>query len=335
MKVIFELSGEHPSLSIYEILHSLSSEDIDYGYYDVFGSFLLVDLKSNKYKIEMISKKLALSHFIDSFIFSTESSKEYFLKRAEEKEIKIDGSFRVRCENRSGLRVDSVGLEKDFGKILAKRYKVNLTNPNTEIRLLLSKEIWLVGIKLFKIDRRGFEHRKANLRPFFLPISMHPRLARCMVNLSEVRVGERLLDPFCGTGGILIEAGLTGVKILGSDVQKWIAEGCKKNLEHYNIKEYEVENMDVGDIGSFGKVDAVVTDFPYGRASTTKKEPVEELYSRAFLSISDVLRDGKKLVCAIPEVELLKIGCEYLDLTEVHPFTVHGNLTRYICVFTK
>ena len=82
-------------------------------------------------------------------------------------------------------------------------------------------------------------------------------------------------------------------------------------------------------------VDAVVTDFPYGKASTTKKEPVESLYNRAFFAISNVLKQRCKLVCAIPSTESIKIGSEYLDLIEVHPFRVHKSLIRYICVFMK
>ena len=334
MKILFELSGEHPSLPSSEVLHCLKGESINYRYTDVFNSFLLTEIE-DKANLERISERLALSHFIDIYLFSTKPYLRHLLKKARKTKVDIEGSFRVRCENRSNKKLRSIDLEKKLGEIYADKHNVNLTNPDTEIRLLLSEELWFVGKRLFEVNRNQYEKRKANYRPFFLPISMHPRLARCMVNLSEVRPGDRLLDPFCGTGGILIEAGLIGVKVVGSDIQKWIAEGCKKNLSCYGIDEYEVEHADVGEIDIFGKVDAVVTDFPYGRASTTKKEPIEKLYKRAFLSISNVLKSGKKLVCAIPSIELIKIGCDYMDLVEVHPFRVHGNLTRYICIFTK
>ena len=334
MKVVFELSGEHPSLPPSEILHCLRSEGIENTYLDVFGSFLLTDIK-NERGLEQISKRLSLTHFINMYLFSANPSLNDLLDRARDIDVCIEGSFRIRCENRSNQRLKSTHLERKLGEIYAVNYKVDLENPDTEIRLLLSDEVWFVGKRLFQIDRKQYEKRKANYRPFFLPISMHPRLARCMVNLSEVKAGEKLLDPFCGTGGMLIEAGLIGAKVAGSDIKGWIVNGCKQNLEHYGIREYELENIDVGEIGIFGKVDAVVTDFPYGRASTTNREPVEKLYRRAFSSISDVLRSGKRLVCAVPSVDLAKIGCEYMNLVEIHPLRVHGNLTRYICIFTK
>ena len=334
MKILFELSGEHPSLPSSEVLHCLKGESINYRYTDVFNSFLLTEIE-DKANLERISERLALSHFIDIYLFSTKPHLRHLLKKARKTKVDIEGSFRVRCENRSNKKLRSIDLEKKLGEIYADKHNVNLTNPDTEIRLLLSEELWFVGKRLFEVNRNQYEKRKANYRPFFLPISMHPRLARCMVNLSEVKAGEKLLDPFCGTGGILIEAGLIGAEVMGSDIERWIAEGCKKNLRYYGIKGFEIENVDVGEIDIFGKVDAVVTDFPYGRASTTKKEPIEKLYKRAFLSISNVLKNRRKLVCAIPSIELIKIGCDYMDLVEVHPFRVHGNLTRYICIFTK
>lgn len=46
---------------------------------------------------------------------------------------------------------------------------------------------------------------------------MMPRMARTLVNLSLCGTGATLLDPFCGTGGILIEAEMLGIHTLGSD----------------------------------------------------------------------------------------------------------------------
>ncbi len=44
---------------------------------------------------------------------------------------------------------------------------------------------------------------------------MSPKLARCMVNLTGVKENDLVLDPFCGTGGILIEAGIMGARVIG------------------------------------------------------------------------------------------------------------------------
>jgi len=49
-----------------------------------------------------------------------------------------------------------------------------------------------------------------------------------MVNLSGAR--REVLDPFCGTGGVLIEAGLIGLEVYGFDIQQSMVEGCKEIL---------------------------------------------------------------------------------------------------------
>mgnify|MGYP002171746373 CR=1 FL=1 len=40
------------------------------------------------------------------------------------------------------------------------------------------------------------------------------------------------MDPFCGTGGILIEAGLIGCKVAGSDVNWKMKNGSAINLDY-------------------------------------------------------------------------------------------------------
>ena len=59
---------------------------------------------------------------------------------------------------------------------------------------------------------------------------MMPRMARTLVNLSLAGSGSILLDPFCGTGGILIEAEMLGVHAVGSDFDPMMIQGCKENV---------------------------------------------------------------------------------------------------------
>lgn len=62
-----------------------------------------------------------------------------------------------------------------------------------------------------------------------------PKLAQIMVNFSviasEAKQSITILDPFCGTGTILMEALLMGYSVIGSDVDVRLVEGAKKNIE--------------------------------------------------------------------------------------------------------
>ena len=53
-----------------------------------------------------------------------------------------------------------------------------------------------------------------------------------MVSLSFSRDPPSIIvDPFCGTGGIAIEASLLGLEVLASDLDSRMVEGTKSNLD--------------------------------------------------------------------------------------------------------
>ncbi len=70
---------------------------------------------------------------------------------------------------------------------------------------------------------------------FFHPGVLMPRVARALANLSGIKPGELFLDPFCGTAGILIEAGLMGARVIGVDAQEKLVEGARMNLEAFKL----------------------------------------------------------------------------------------------------
>lgn len=81
-------------------------------------------------------------------------------------------------------------------------------------------------------DFRPWQYRDRS-KPFITPKSgmLPPKLARIMVNLAlSDRPARTLLDPFCGTGTILMEALLTGASVIGSDNSADHVAGTQKNL---------------------------------------------------------------------------------------------------------
>jgi len=144
------------------------------------------------------------------------------------------------------------------------------------------------------------------------------------VNLSSIKKGETMLDPFCGTGGIVLEAGLVGANVIGSDVEEKMIEGCKKTLEFYEVKEHRLFCSDIGDIHKFinNYVDAVVED-------------IQRLYSRAFENISKVLKKGGLAVIGLSNNEMISAGEKYFTLVDTYDFKVHRSMTRYFAVYKK
>ena len=85
--------------------------------------------------------------------------------------IKEKGTIAIKYKNRS-KKNDSQKIIKIFAEILTKNKTVNLSNPDIEIRCILTDNYVYLYKKLFKIDRSQFEKRKAQFRPFFSPISL-------------------------------------------------------------------------------------------------------------------------------------------------------------------
>jgi tRNA (guanine10-N2)-dimethyltransferase len=148
---------------------------------------------------------------------------------------------------------------------------------------------------------------------------MDPVLARVLVNLSETPAGESVLDPFCGTAGILIEAGLCGIMPKGLDIQEEMIKGSKENLNNYGIINFDIQEGDISEINQlFDGYNAVISDLPYGKASKQENEAVEK-----FLEFIEEF-DGKTVFM----YNKASIGSYEADF-EVY---VHKNLTRYIYV---
>lgn len=333
MNIIFELSKEYKHLAIDEIISCLKSFNINYKIIEFNQELLIISIKNNFKKIEEISKRLALTYNIGLLLFISSNSAKELINKSLNVKIDIPGSIAVSYRNRA-LDVDSQKIIRTIASIITKNRIVDLSNPDVEIRCLITKNRTYVSINKFKIDRKQFEKRKVQHRPFFSPISLHPKLSRVIINLSGIKKKELLLDPFCGTGGILIEAGILGFNIIGNDIDKKLVDGCKINLDFYNILNYKLYNLDIGKIiEKIEKVDVIVTDFPYGKSTTTKGEKIISLYNRAFLTISKLLKGDKKAIIGLSNKDMIELGKNYLFLEKTYEIRVHNSLTRYFNIF--
>ena len=187
-----------------------------------------------------------------------------------------------------------------------------------------------------EVDREGLAQRRMPLLPFRRPVSLPPRLARAAVNLARVAAGDRVLDPFLGTGALLAEAGLLGGKLFGIDRDSAMVQGALRNLSYLGVA---AEELVVGDAREANFSDpsasfaAVVTDTPYGRSSSTGGEGTTELVSRVVERWWDHLTPDGTLVVVAPATggELDLGGPPRFRI----PVRVHRSLTREFCMYDR
>ena len=251
----------------------------------------------------------------------------------------IDENFAVRVK-RFNSDIDTVAFERNAGALILEKcnnIKVRLKNPKSLVRLVAFKDIISIAIEKYHLDKKHFEDIKPHKRPFFYPGSMSPKLARCMVNLSRVKAGQLLLDPFCGTGGILIEAGLIGCKVVGSDVNWKMKNGSAINLDYCGIKDYRTFHLDVRELKMYEKVASVVTDPPYGISTSTGDIDGDDIFKEFFHAIYDNMAEDAYLCMASPHyVDLNPMIDEVgFELVEQYSIKMHRSLTRIISVIKK
>jgi tRNA (guanine10-N2)-dimethyltransferase len=278
---------------------------------------------------EALGNRLGLCHYVNEWL---SSCGEGDVEDAA-KEINVKGPIRVRSTKIGEKSLDLASTTRKVGAIIGETRGVDLHTPATEIRVIFSEEAHFARV-ISSIDRSSFERRKNRYMPFVYPASLHPKYARALVNLTEVSVGGRLLDPFCGTGAILAEGSMIGLKAMGTDFSERMIEGSRKNLDHLRLSS-DLKLCDVGEIPqTVGRVDGIATDPPYGRSTSTDGERIPELYRRSFDAFSEVLISGARIATVVPDLDLVR-NQEGFRLLESHRLWVHRSLTRNFCVFER
>lgn len=203
------------------------------------------------------------------------------------------GTVAVRARDvRGRTGVSTANAERVLGEVLVERgFAVDLDDPLHELRVLFAKGVCALGWLAVE-SQRDFGARRPTDRPFFQPGSMDPLVARALANIAGARPGKTLLDPMCGTGGVLIEAGLVGATVLGVDAQTKMVRGARDNLDHYLTRSVGPGGVATGsaellrgDATSLplhtDTVDTVVFDAPYGRQSKIAGQSLDRLVSQA------------------------------------------------------
>ena len=308
MELLFIQSQEHDKLPLAELNAVIECENIKGEIVKITEGLVLLksieDKNLNSY-YKTFTKRLGYTHEVHEII------SKFNIKYLEKEILAIDWkkyiseNFAVRVK-RFKSDIDSVAIEKKVGSLILSCFtkkdniSVKLKRPKSYIRFVAYGEKVLLAIERFKLNKKHFESIKPHKRPFFYPGSMSPKLARCMVNLARVKENDLLLDPFCGTGGILIEGGLIGCRLAGSDINWKMKNGTEINLDYCGITNYRTFNVDVRELNMYELADGVVTDPPYGISTSTGDIDGNDVFKEFFHVIYSNMKDDAYLCMASP-----------------------------------
>lgn len=339
-KSYFFILGKNPELSIAEILTLLKqkqiifklseaneqalvikSEELNQDFFNLLGGskkFGEVIKVSEKVNFDFVKDILDGFRFDGKFRFGFSF---YNISKSELKKIQSDfykrGLSYKKVLKARGIKSRLVQTrDNDLSSVVV--HKEKMIEQGVDVVVIKSSWHYLYGKTLAVQDYDAFSARDYG-KPERDTIRgmLPPKLARMMINLAGLEQGSLIIDPFCGSGTVLLEALNMGYQVKGFDKEQSAINQVENNLIWYQQR-YVLDQMpELGavSVASLNKtieansVDAIVTE-PYlgpplrGKESKWRLQQIklelENLYKLALDRFYSVLKSGGKVVMVLP-----------------------------------
>lgn len=326
----FILSGDSGTLGRSELYALLESYDVSFSIEEAEDRFIL--LKATN--LNHADKILERAAYTISVCLHLGTIKAESINKSAEIVFSsgmIDSieTFRVDCYDLAGSS-SSVTVESKIAALIKKadpRMSVSMQNPDAILVAIDRGHSISIGYPLALKTQQKWEKRRPKMRPFFYTAALFPKFSRALVNLSRVKSGEFFLDPFCGSGSIVIEASLMGFDAVGIDRRRNMCGGALENLKALAPSYASITQGDARAL-PLCKVGGIATDIPYGRAAPITGSSQRELLKDFFKSASKVLDQERYVIIVHPSS--LNIQAEGFTLANSHRIRVHRSLTRVV-----
>jgi tRNA G10 N-methylase Trm11 len=345
MKNIYSfILGHSPELSLGEIKSVLNYQNISFSIVHSDSKFLLLETEE-ELDVENLNNTLGgiikigkLEFFIDKLDNSENliSSFVEIIKRNCSLDKKVKFGFSLYGKNRNTenfIYKLSIGIKKYFkSEEISSRI---VTSKNIELSAVIVSKEHLIDL--------GFDMQVLNMagRFYFLRTlavqdfarfnaldydrprvdsksgMMPPKLAKIMLNL--VNKKEIVLDPFCGSGTILLMAAELGFKkVIGSDISekaildsqeniKWYQERFNNKIDSYIFKADVINLMQEGI--EKNSIDSIVSEGYLGQPLRGNESfifiqkqisELKELYLNSFKVFKDILKTSGCVIITLP-----------------------------------
>jgi alkylated DNA repair dioxygenase AlkB/23S rRNA G2445 N2-methylase RlmL len=224
-------------------------------------------------------------------------------------------TFRVTTERVGGPHAwQGPEVEYEIGGAFAEVYgdrhkwKPKMTDYDLHVRADVIGNLVVMGIQLNVHDLSKGRH----FARYRNAVTIKTNLAYAMIRLANLTEGNTILDPFCGSGTLLLEAlemyGGNLRNCLGMDVSRRSADGARANAIAEGHTSKSVVRFVCSDARSLrrhvdadGSVDAVVSNLPWGimTGQNQSVSSLQTLYEVFLRNAWYVLRDGGRVVMLV------------------------------------
>ena len=221
----FILSKENLELAIDEITTITKSFD-RFAKIKIISNLIIIQSKTNWKKISERATFVKTSGQI------LRKMSGLFLDEENFQVLKNTQSFVCRVINLSTNQLNVLELEKSMGDMISKftQAKVNLKNPEITVYLIFTNTESFFGFS------EKYENKIRPKKVKKYPHELDWKLTRVMINLTGLKKGQTVCDPFCGTGTTLLESESMGINAIGIDFDEKMCNMTKENLKLNNFK---------------------------------------------------------------------------------------------------
>ncbi len=270
------------------------------------GLFIIDDVQTFKNVLKSCHNEIRNNEGADPTVAFDEMSKVLFCKLYEEKEHPSNNRFRLSVFDDSLKRLSVNVVQKIFEETKVDARYAGLFNPGDKInlqdrtirRIVGLFENYDLSLTAFDVKGEAFEYFLSDTFTGGLGEYFTPRnIVEFMVELIDPKIGDRIIDPFCGTGGFLIYSfdvvsekirmqefsqdekahwrlQLSDRSLFGTDWKERTSQACKMNMmvhgdgsagifKHHGL-------VDVPDVIDEARFNICLTNPPFG---ATENDP--------------------------------------------------------------
>lgn len=196
--------------------------------------------------------------------------------------------------------------------------EADIHNPEIVLGVVNVDGKWIFGV----LEDNKNIWNKHNHKPYSYSNALNVRVARSLVNIA---VGDnmhlKLVDPCCGIGTVVIEALSMGLNIKGYELNPFISDNAKRNLEFFGFEDVII-NGNMHEVED--KFDVAIVDLPYGVFTpVTLKEQLDIIKSTKRIAAKAVLITFENM-----EHYFKEVGFNVIDSCII----AKGTFKRYVTV---
>lgn len=191
------------------------------------------------------------------------------------------------------------------------------SNADWELRVRFTPDLARV-----QLTPRGLPDTRFAYRALDVPAASHPTIAAALARVAEARPGDRVWDPFVGSGSELIERARLGpyASLLGTDIDEKALGAARENMRNAHIADAKLLLEDALTFDP-GPLDLVITNPPLGRR-VARDAGLRGLLKALLRRAARALAPSGRLVWIAPHPEEARATATQLGLTLAHAYEV-------------